>query len=164
MHLYDHAAVSLPSLTLHIKMQEQPLTPLTTPPPWLRHCYVVRIIDFRKPIPNGIETALFVQTEDKPVSGQLFTVRQVSCTRNFTCETESCQNPKDNPKFHSETGIGYIFKKDFEESFPRVLNKCPPPLAWGPGYAPMSMQSDEPHANASEHVEELQPPLRNSTE
>ncbi|KAH8735197.1 hypothetical protein BGZ61DRAFT_528411 [Ilyonectria robusta] len=153
-------------------MQEQPLTLRTTTPPWLHHCYVVRIIDFRKSNANdcggrsvnGIETALFVQTEDKPVSGQLFTVRQVPYSRTFTCETESCQNPKDDPKFDSETGIGYIFKKDFKELFPHVLTSCPLPHAPGPEYAPMSTQSEKSHAEAREQVEELQSPLTNSTE
>lgn len=153
-------------------MQEHPLTLRTTTPPWLHRCYVVRIIDFRISNANDcggqsvnkFETALFVQTEDKPVSGQLFTVRQVPYSRTFTRETKPCQNPQHDPKFDSEAGIGYIFKRDFKELFPYVLTNCPMPHARGPEYARMSTESDKSHEEAWEYVEELQSPLTNSTE
>ncbi|KPM35734.1 hypothetical protein AK830_g10853 [Neonectria ditissima] len=121
-------------------MHSRSLVVKTTVPPWLQHCYLVRIVDFKASKSDrafrnldqsveAVETALFFQIEDKPISGMLYTVRPDRYSRNFVHETTTCGDPSEEPDFESEAPIGYVLKSDFEKVFPRILDSCPPPSA-----------------------------------
>ncbi|KAK7433367.1 hypothetical protein QQZ08_000307 [Neonectria magnoliae] len=150
-----------------VKMHERPLVSKTTVPPWLRHCYLVRIVDFKASKAarafrnldqsvDAVETALFVQLENKPISGLVYTVRPDRHARKFVHETTSCGDPKEEPDFDSDALIGYILKSDFEKAFPGILGSCPPPSV--PPYEQFT-QSDNP-----KHTNRLKLPLMESAD
>ncbi|KAH7156843.1 hypothetical protein EDB81DRAFT_788131 [Dactylonectria macrodidyma] len=156
----------------HPKMEVRP-KPLREPvPPWLRHCYAVSLIDFRKPWAktpahtpgDDVETALFIQTGDKPVHGWLYSVHQLPYSRHFTLETKSCQDPKDELRFDSKDAIGYIYKSDFENRLLRILESCPLPEIPPPGYAVMSTPSEKPPIKSWAYAEDNVTSTRNSSD
>ncbi|KAK7422669.1 hypothetical protein QQX98_001457 [Neonectria punicea] len=138
------------------EMYQRSLVVKTAAPPWLQYCYLLRIIDFKAskasrafrnldPSVDAVETALFVQLENKPISGLVYTVLPDKHTRKFVHHTSSCGDPKEEPDFDSDSPIGYIFKSDFEKVFPGILGSCPPPSV--PSYEQLTQSDNSKHTN-----------------
>lgn len=148
-------------------MHERSLVVETTVPPWLQHCYLVRIVDFKASKTDrifrnldhsidAVETALFFQIENRPIAGLLYTIRPDRCSRKLVHEKTTCGDPKEEPDFDSEAPIGYILKSDFEKVFPGILDSCPPP----------SVPRQEQFTNLCnwEHANRLKQPLMESAD
>ncbi|KAF4948873.1 hypothetical protein FSARC_13625 [Fusarium sarcochroum] len=121
--------------------RKEPPIIYTNTPTWRPHIYVVHIVDFKVDPqyrrgdsdstahgPNSnIESGIFIQTHRKLMRGFLYVPRRRPDSFDYELQRQECTNLMQHDNFDSESPIGFIFKKDYEEYFNNLLVLTPLP-------------------------------------
>ncbi|KAH7180972.1 hypothetical protein DER46DRAFT_584255 [Fusarium sp. MPI-SDFR-AT-0072] len=105
----------------------------TQTPTWRHHCHVVYIVGFRvhsqrargdpsytsraNRTRDHIESGLFVQTHAKRMCGRLYMPRKHPIYEYYVLQSQRLDNIRQHEYFESDAAIGFISKKDYQNSF-----------------------------------------------
>lgn len=151
----------------HIMLEIWP----TQTPTWRHHCYVVYTVDFRVRSQRArgdpsltnradrthdhIESGLFVQTHAKRMCGHLYMPRKHPIYEYYVLQSQRLDNIRQHEYFESDAAIGFIFKKDYQNSFYQILREIQLP----------EKENPEDSALYRRHDTNVQPfPPENSTD
>ncbi|EXK86619.1 hypothetical protein FOQG_09486 [Fusarium oxysporum f. sp. raphani 54005] len=111
----------------------------TQTPTWRHHCHVVYIVDFTvhsqrargdpsytsraNRTRDHIESGLFVQTHAKRMCGHLYMPQKHPIYEYYVLQSQRLDNIRQHEYFESDAAIGFIFKKDYQNSFYQILRE-----------------------------------------
>ncbi|KAJ4271708.1 hypothetical protein NW762_000413 [Fusarium torreyae] len=133
------------SLSLEDRLSRKKLPIMyTNTPTWRPHTYVVHVVDFKVEsqyqrgnsaltttaahgASGNIESGIFIQTHRKLMRGFLYVPCRLSDSFDYELQRQECTNLMQHEGFDSESPIGFIFKKDYEEYFDTLITLTPLP-------------------------------------
>ncbi|EXL50175.1 hypothetical protein FOCG_10233 [Fusarium oxysporum f. sp. radicis-lycopersici 26381] len=72
---------------------------------------------------DHIESGLFVQTHAKRMCGHLYMPRKYPIHEYYVLQSQILDNIRQHEYFESDAAIGFIFKKDYQNSFYQILRE-----------------------------------------